>query len=74
MRRTSLKTFLLSLVVVSLSLYASSLAEDYFLRSTAIRFGIHFRPWNHWDYISAGLLLLFFALVGVSIMFLEKDD
>ena len=75
MRRTSLKAFSLSIGFLSFGLFSMSAAEAYYESTNPIKFGLDFgRPWNHWDYLWLGSFVMFFALLVVSLMFLNKDD
>jgi len=74
-RRTSTKTLGAALVFFVLYFCAGRLAEQYYLSTNPIDFGVDFvRQWNPWDYVSYGSLLIFVSLTIVSLMFLDKDD
>jgi hypothetical protein len=75
MRRTSLRTFLVSIAFISFGILAMSAANETYKRTDPINFGVDFvRPWNHWDYLATTSFVIFFALLVVSLTFLKKDD
>ena len=74
MRRTSLKTALIAIGFVAFYVFAISAADEYYLSTRTVYFGLHFRSWNHWDYVATGSLILVFALAAVTVMFLDKGD
>ena len=75
MRRTSLKTFAVSIAFALFGIFAMSVAENYYPRTNLIRFSTDVgRPWNYWDYLSTGSFVVFVSLLFVSLMFADKDD
>ena len=74
-RRTSLKALAAAFVFGLLYLVAGRLAEQYYLSTKHIDFGVDFgRPWNPWDVVSYGSLVLSVSLFIVFLLFLQKND
>ena len=74
-RRTSIKALAAASVFGLLFLVAGRLAERYYFSTNHISFGMHFgRPWNPWDVVSYGSVILSVSLVIVGLLFLQKDD
>jgi hypothetical protein len=74
-RRTSIKALAAAFVFGLLYLVASRLAEHYYLGTDHIYFGADFgRPWNPWDVVAYGSLILSIPLVIVCLLFLQKHD
>ena len=74
-RRTSIKTALVALVLLIIYVLATWAAENFYERTTVIRFSIDSgRAWNRWDYIAIPALVLAVAFFAVSLMFANKDD
>jgi hypothetical protein len=75
MRRASIKALAAAIVFGLLYFVARRLAEQYYFNTKHIDFGVDFgRPWNPWDVVSYGSLILSVSLLVVSGLFLQKDD
>jgi hypothetical protein len=74
-RRTRVKMLIAGLIFLLLFLFATGSAEIYYENTSPIRFSHEMgRPWNHWDYLSVGSLILSASFGVVSLWFLQKDD
>ena len=74
-RRTSSKISIVAGIFFLLYFFAAWAAEKSYVKTSPISFGLHEgRPWNPWDYVSYGSLLMFISLLVASLMFLSKDD
>lgn len=75
MRRTSVKTFLVSFIFLGLGMFTFNLGEQYYESTNPIRFSHDSgRPFNHWDYLAVSFFVLFISLLVVALMFLSKDE
>jgi hypothetical protein len=74
-KRTSIKTAFLALVLFIIYLIATWAAVNLDELTNVIRFSHgDGRPWNRWDYVAFPAIVLSVSFLVVSLMFLDKDD